>query len=156
MKPLNVSVRALVGFSLFPPDIMPVSSRLLSEGRAGHLARQAKSQAKSQARAEAALCWSGECEGMEVSIQGRMDLFDNTASPPLIEEIKLTGDILPQEASPEHLAQAACYGFMLCEKEDIPAAALRVSYVTAVGEEKAAFYKEMSREELQARFFELL
>ncbi|MDD4080375.1 MAG: ATP-dependent DNA helicase [Eubacteriales bacterium] len=152
MKPLNVSVRALVGFSLFPPDIMPVSSRLMAEGRAGHMARQAKSQA----RAEAALRWTGECGGVEVLVQGRMDLYDPAASPPLIEEIKLTGDILPQEASPEHLAQAACYGFMLCEKEDIPAAALRVSYVTAAGEEKAAFYKEMSREELRARFYELL
>ncbi|MDD3109984.1 MAG: PD-(D/E)XK nuclease family protein, partial [Eubacteriales bacterium] len=151
-KPLRVSVRALVGFSLFPPDIMPVSGRLMAEGRLGHQARQAESKAK----AEAALRWAGECCGTAVEVQGRMDLYDDTANPPLIEEIKLTGDTPPEEAFQEHLAQAAVYGFMLCEKEGLPSVALRVSYVTAAGEERAAFYEEMARDELRARFFELL
>ena len=148
-KPLRVSARALVGFSLFPPDIMPVSGRLMAEGRLGHQARQAESKAK----AEAVLRWAGECCGTAVEVQGRMDLYDDTANPPLIEEIKLTGDTPPEEAFQEHLAQAAVYGFMLCEKEGLPSVALRVSYVTAAGEERAAFYEEMARDALRARFF---
>jgi len=150
--PLRVSVRALVDFSLFPPDIMPVSSRLLAQGRAGHLAWQAKSQAQ----AEISLRWEGMCEGARVEVQGRMDLFDPKAQPPVIEEIKLSGDSVPEEARPEHLAQAACYGFMLCEQEALPEVALKISYVSAAGEERAAFYELLDREELKERFFELL
>ena len=149
---LRLSVRALVGFTLFPPDIMPVSSRLMALGREGHLNRQAASAA----RAESALRWTGECEGRQVEVMGRMDLYDAQALPPLIEEIKLCLDSAPLEAEPAHLAQAACYGHMLCERDDMEAVCLRVSYVSPAGEERAAFALEMDREALKARFFDFL
>lgn len=149
---LRVSVRALVGFSIFPPDIMPVSGRLMALGRAGHLARQAASAA----RAESALRWRGECEGLRLEVQGRMDLFDGSAAPPVIEEIKLAAGEAPAEPGPDHLAQAACYGFMLCERDGFAAVRLRVCYVSPDGEERAAFSRTMDREELRERFFALL
>ncbi|MGI6688073.1 MAG: ATP-dependent DNA helicase [Christensenellales bacterium] len=149
---LRVSVRVLVGFSLFPPDIMPVSMRLMALGRSGHLGRQAASAAK----AETALRWCGECEGRMVEVQGRMDLFDDSATPPVIEEIKLALGEAPDEASPEHLAQAVCYGHMLCQRDDMDQVTLRVCYVSPDGEERAVFIHPMSREELRERFFAFL
>ena len=149
---LRLSVRALVGFSIFPPDIMPISSRLMEMGRTGHLARQGQSSGQ----AERALAWQGMCEGQPVSVTGRMDLFDDRISPPLIEEIKLSLGDIPLSPLPEHLAQAACYGFMLCEREDMPAVTLQVSYVTPEGQLRASFREEISREALQERFFALL
>ncbi len=149
---LRISVRALVGFSLFPPDIMPVSSRLMALGREGHLNRQAGSTA----RAETALRWTGECEGHMVEVQGRMDLYDDSAMPPMIEEIKLALGDAPDEALPEHLAQAVCYGHMLCEQEEMAHVTLRVCYVSPAGEERAAFTEQMGRDTLRERFFALL
>ena len=43
---VRLSVRALVAFSVFPPDILPFSSALMEEGRQAHLSRQEKSGAR--------------------------------------------------------------------------------------------------------------
>jgi DNA excision repair protein ERCC-2 len=149
---LRVSVRALVGFSVFPADIQPVSKRLMELGRVGHLARQGQSQA----RAEAALSWEGEAEGLLLRLSGRMDLFDAEADPPLIEEIKLSPDLTPAEPLPEHLLQAVCYGFMLATRDGLYEVRLRVCYVTLQGDITAAFEETRTLEELRAAFYALL
>lgn len=149
---LRVSVRALVSFSVFSPDIMPVSKRLMELGREGHLARQGQSQA----RAETALAWEGEAEGLPVKVSGRMDLFDAEAEPPLVEEIKLSPNPAPAEALPEHLLQAVCYGFMLAVRDNLDEVGLRVCYVTRQGDITAAFDTVKTFGELSAGFFALL
>ncbi len=149
---LKASVRALVGFSFFPPDIMPVSRQLMELGRQGHLARQGESRAK----AEEMLRWEGEAEGFPVQVSGRMDLYDTHESPPLIEEIKLSPYPLPEASLPEHLMQAVCYGFMLTQREGIHEVCLRVSYVTRFGEVAASFSEIWEERRLRDAFFSLL
>ncbi|NLD01963.1 MAG: hypothetical protein GX674_01545, partial [Clostridiales bacterium] len=101
---VRLSVRALVAFSVFPPDILPFSSALMEEGRQAHLSRQEKSGA----RRELGLKYRGRRLGIEVDISGRMDLYDENTLPPLIEEIKLSPGVPPEEAKKEHLYQALC------------------------------------------------
>jgi DNA excision repair protein ERCC-2 len=151
-KALKVSVRALVNFSVFPPDILPVSSQAMELGRQGHLARQAESKA----RAETQLKWQGNLDNQPVEVTGRMDLFDVSAEPPLIEEIKLSPIKVPEAPLEEHLLQAVCYGFMLCERDQLPAVDLRVSYVTPAGHLTGEFSQRWDYERLKASFFALL
>ena len=149
---LRASVRALVEFSVFQPDITPTSSLAMELGRQGHLARQGESKA----RAETLLTWKGECEGTEVTISGRMDLFDDSAQPPLIEEIKLSPHLPPKEPYPEHRLQAVCYGFMLCQREGYEEVEIKVSYVRPDGSLTAEFSQTLGASTLEAAFFELL
>ena len=102
---IRLSVRALVAFSIFPSDIMPMSFSLMEEGRKAHLSRQEISGVKR----EQGLKFQGSRQGVDFYISGRMDLYDPDSTPPLIEEIKLSGDEEPEKARREHLYQALCY-----------------------------------------------
>lgn len=151
-KTLKVSVRALVNFSVFPPDILPVSSQAMELGRQGHLARQAESKAQ----AETHLKWQGILDSQAVEVTGRIDLFDVSVKPPLIEEIKLSPLTVPIAPLEEHLLQAVCYGFMLCERDQLPAVDLQVSYVTPKGHLTGKFTQRWDHAHLKASFFSLL
>ena len=149
---VRLSVRALVAFSVFPPDILPFSSALMEEGRQAHLSRQEKSGA----RRELGLKYRGRRLGIEVDISGRMDLYDENTLPPLIEEIKLSPGVPPEEAKREHLYQALCYGYMLCLRDSIGEVSVRVSYADLNGELTAQFERVYHMSELETLFFELL
>ncbi len=149
---VRLSVRALVAFSVFPPDIVPFSPNLMEEGRVAHLRRQQKSGAGS----ELPLRYRGRRRGYDVEVSGRMDLFDGQARPPLIEEIKLSGAEAPAEPRMEHLYQALCYGYMLCLRDGLDSVAVRVSYADLKGELTAQFEQVYGRAALEELFFGLL
>ena len=149
---VRLSVRALVAFSIFPPDILPFSSALMEEGRQAHLSRQEKSGA----RRELGLKYRGRRLGVQVEISGRMDLYDDSIEPPLIEEIKLSPGVPPEEARQEHLYQALCYGYMLSLRDSIGEVSVRVSYADIRGELMAQFERVYGMAELEKLFFELL
>ncbi|NLD34936.1 MAG: hypothetical protein GX653_08515 [Clostridiales bacterium] len=151
-SPIRLSVRALVEFSVFEPDIMPFSAALMEEGRLAHVGRQKASAARS----EVPLQWSGRRQGLDFQITGRMDLYDPTLSPPLVEEIKLCRGDAPAEARRAHRYQALCYAYMLCLQEGLPAIAVRVSYASTAGELRAAFDEVCTVDELEAVFCSLL
>lgn len=150
--PIRLSVRALVGFSYFAPDILPFGASLMEEGRAAHLRRQALSGAER----EVALSWQGSEQGLDFVVTGRMDLYDAGQTPPLIEEIKRSGDRPPEAPRPEHLQQALCYGYMLCLRDELPAVMVRVSYARTDGELTASFEERYEIERLREAFFALL
>ncbi len=132
----RVSVRELVGFSYFPPDIsMAGSVADMQAGTRAHLARE------NEQREEFEIEKPVRCElvrmGEHVTLFGRMDAF-KAGDPPCVEEIKRC--TRPPEAPlPEHLAQARLYGAMLAHSEGIQAADLRVVYVNDAGEPLRVF-----------------
>ncbi len=152
MDAVRLSVRALVAFSYFPPDITPLSPALMEQGRAAHLARQAQSGVSR----EVPLSWQGQAQGLDFLVTGRMDLYDAGSRPPLIEEIKLGSDEPPPAPLPEHRFQAMCYGYMLGRQEGIPRFLIRVSYVSLQGRILASFEEEFGFEALEEAFFGLL
>ena len=151
-RPLSVSVRALVGFSVFPPDILPLSRSLMQQGMEAHVSRQAASAGK----AETMLLWQGEAAGLPLRVSGRMDLYFDQMDPPLIEEIKLAPRETPEAPLPEHLLQAVCYGHMLCVRDALPAVDIKISYAQTTGQVSAAFLERWEKERLQTAFFDLL
>lgn len=152
MEPLCLSVRALVAFSLCPPDITPMSSLLMEKGRQAHLHRQEQSEA----RREMPLLWEGKVQGISLCVTGRADLCDLTADPPLIEEIKLCDDAPPPQPLPEHLAQAQCYAYILCAADGYQAVTVRVSYADVQGALRADDTQTYGFTELEQRFHALL
>lgn len=151
-RPLAVSVRALVGFSVFPPDILPLSPSLMNLGREAHVARQQETGGQ----AETMLMWEGEVEGLALRVSGRMDLYFDQADPPLIEEIKLSPQAVPQAPLPEHLLQAVCYGFMLCQRDRLHEVDIRVCYARTTGQVTADFVERWDQGRLKEAFFGLL
>ncbi len=154
MPEMKVSARRLVEFTHFPPDIVPTSAAAMELGMLGHVARQKDAGGKSESRLE----WSGVCEGMSVTVTGRMDVYDDSADPPLIEEIKLASTQYPAPDTPlpAHRAQAVCYAHMLCAREGFARVMIRVSYVTVQGEVLADFPEIIPAERAEAEFTALL
>lgn len=149
----RVSVRELVAFRYFPPDIAPMAGvREMLAGGEAHRARQAAHAAEYETerpvRAEVA------CGGYRVAVFGRMDGY-RAGEVPLVEEIKLCGKP-PDAPLPEHLAQARVYAALLAVSEGISAAEIRLAYVNEAGELVRAFCETMAREALLLFLTELL
>lgn len=147
----RVSVRELVAFSCFPPDITPAedAERMLAGGRA-HRARQAEAEGESEKVIRHAFL----CLGAEVTVYGRMDLFED-GDVPFVEEIKLSAQARP-EPLPEHRAQALCYGAMLTQEKPCGQVRLCVCYVNEAGEPLSRHEETLGRDELDAALKGLL
>lgn len=151
---LHASVRRVVEFTLQGGDIAPASLAAMQMGLRGHKARQEISGQT----AERTVRWQGECEGLALLINGRIDLLHENQDIPLIEEIKLISDAapLPDNAVPVHRMQAVCYAHMLCEELNLDTIAVQVTYVTEEGVLRAAFPEMLSRGEAASLFFSML
>lgn len=151
---LHVSVRRVVEFTLQGGDISPISLSAMQMGLRGHKARQ---EASGQT-AERTVRWQGECEGIALLINGRIDLLHGDRDVPTIEEIKLISPSapLPDAAVPVHRMQAVCYAHMLCEELDLAAVSVQVTYVTEDGVIRAAFPETLTAMEAKRLFFSML
>ena len=144
-------MRELVAFSYFPPDITPAedAERMLAGGRA-HRARQAGAAGES----EKSLCHAFSCLGADVTVYGRMDLFED-GDVPFVEEIKLGAQARP-EPLPEHWAQAVCYGAMLAKEKPCERVRLCVCYVDEAGEALSRHEETLDRDALATALQNLL
>ncbi len=143
----RVSVRELVGFTYFPPDIAPMAGvREMLAGAKAHQERQAvqadRFAVEKPVRADVPLM------GETVTVYGRMDAFMD-GEPPCVEEIKLC-HASPEAPLPEHLAQARLYGALLCLGAPLAAVDIRVSYVDEAGRLLREFAAVETREALLA------
>ncbi len=152
MTTLRVSARTLAEFTYFAQDLMPMSMQNMIMGQQGHRARQKGSEAQ----AECAVSWKGECAGLQFHVTGRIDLMDDTAQPPTVEEIKVLSGGEPSSVVPAHRAQALCYGFMLAQKNGLDAVKLHIHYVHRDGTTAASFIETLSLDDLTGGFFALL
>ena len=139
----RVSVRELVAFSYFPPDITPAedAERMLAGGRA-HRARQEGAGGEREKSIRHAFA----CLGAEVTVYGRMDLFED-GDVPFVEEIKLSAQAHPEPLA-EHWAQAVCYGAMLSKEKPCERVRLCVCYVDEAGEALSRHEETLDRDEL--------
>ena len=147
----RVSVRELVAFSYFPPDITPAedAERMLAGGRA-HRARQEGAGGESEKSIRHAFA----CLGAEVTVYGRMDLFED-GDVPFVEEIKLSAQAHPEPLA-EHWAQAVCYGAMLSKEKPCERVRLCVCYVDEAGEALSRHEETLDQDALTAVLQSLL
>ena len=152
-KPVvRISVRAVVETTLHESDLTPAASsaQRMQEGAVAHRARQSSAQER-EYRKEVALSADYEGEALTLHVAGRADgIFLREDGATVIEEIKLGAP--DQPLIPAHRAQAAVYGHMLLEGEDMDRVCLRVLYVDAHGGALAMYEEEPSRERLRAEF----
>ena len=146
----KVSVRTLVAFSYFSPDITPGAST--TEMLAGTRAHQARESAQAdEFETEKPVSDIVELDQETVTVFGRMDAF-REGDPPCVEEIKLCGRP-PEVPLPEHLAQTRLYGALLATAS--ATVELRVVYVNEAGEPMRVFTELADRPSL-SRFLQTL
>ena len=150
-RTFRVSVRELVAFSCFPPDILPAAdTEALLTGTQAHKARQAGFEGQTEQTIKHVF----ELEGAEILVFGRMDAFLD-GEEPFIEEIKHSKQP-PEVVRAEHRAQALCYAAMLAEERECAFVRFSVCYVNLEGEVLRAFEERLSKDELKAQMNELL
>ncbi len=151
---IRCSVRELIGFSFYPPDILP--TREAAQLMAGVLAHQGRQEKQREGyEIEKSISHVFACEGEGVLLQGRMDAFVDGAVP-VIEEIKHSEAFDADAAHPAHRAQALCYGAMVTRELARPSATLRIAYVDAAGEMIRCFEETLSADEMEAQVLDLL
>ncbi len=94
--------------------------------------------------------------GYEIEVQGRVDGFDDSSTPPMAEEIKtlrVPVSDLPDAVRDLHLAQLRLYGHLLCEMQGFEWIRLRLCYLNLNDDSETLVEKCFSRSAL-ARFFD--
>lgn len=140
----RISVRELVAFSFFEPDILPAGD--MSALLAGTLAHKAR-QARSEGEAEVSIKHAFSTPDGELLLYGRIDVLID-GEPPLIEEIKLGKDGW-KVPLPEHRAQAVCYAAMLALEKPCTSVKISVCYVDETGRALKSFEETLSANDLK-------
>lgn len=152
IEKIRMSVRAVVETTLHESDLSPssASARRMQEGAIAHRARQGSALEKDY-RKEVALSADYEGEALLLHVTGRADgVYEAIDGMTVIEEIKLGAE--NQMLVPAHRAQAAMYGHMLTQQENMEQIRLRVLYVDVRGGELAVYEETKSAHELHEEF----
>lgn len=148
---VRISVRELVAFSYFQPDILPsADASALLAGTRAHQARQKKSEGD----IEKSISHLFMVEGVSILVHGRMDAFAD-GEIPLVEEIKLGGGAMRAPLK-EHRAQVMCYAAMLSLEKPCDAVRFCLSYVSESGDVLCRFEECMQANELRVEMEALL
>ena len=161
MTEISVSVRSLVEFLLRNGDIDNTKG-----GRSSVDAMQAGSRihkklqkaAGSDYEAEVPLCLTVPFEDFMLRVEGRADGIITKKTGVTIDEIKGTYKDLLKLNAPDilHLAQARCYAYMVCIKEDLAKISVQVTYCNLETEAVRRFKETLTRQEITEWFTALL
>lgn len=149
---VRISVRAVVETTYHESDLSPASgaAKRMREGAAAHRARQSAAT-ETAYRAETALSADYVADTLTLHVTGRADaIFIREDGVPVIEEIKLGSDT--PELNPAHRAQALLYAHMLCQRDALPCAALRVLYVDPQGTPRISYTETLDAADLASEF----
>ena len=154
MNTVRASVRQVVEFSLHESDLSPAAfaARRMREGAAAHKARQsAGAKSETAYLAEQSLSAEYEQGAIALRVSGRADgLLLAPDGVRVVEEIKLGKE--DNLLIPAHRAQAAMYGYMLCQKEGLAGVRLRILYVDENGASVRLYEEDADSAQLQAEF----
>ena len=160
MQQIRLAVRQLVEFLLQTGDI---DSRFAGFDRANEGARihrKLQKQAGEGYQPEVFLSGSREVDGIRCTVEGRADgIFTDSEGRTVIDEIKTTG-VPSGEISAElnfcHWAQGMVYAALYAAQQDLPEAAVRLTYYQIDDDKIFYFTRYFSRDELEDFFLGLL
>ena len=160
MQQIRLAVRQLVEFLLQTGDI---DSRFAGFDRANEGARihrKLQKQAGEGYQPEVFLSGSREVDGIRCTVEGRADgIFTDSEGRTVIDEIKTTG-VPSGEISAElnfcHWAQGMVYAALYAAQQDLPEAAVRLTYYQIDDDKIFYFTRRFSRDELEDFFLGLL
>lgn len=126
----------------------------MQEGLKGHLMLQ--NAYTKDYRAEVPVKLQIEVNGIDLTVQGRIDGLMLADGECTVEEIKTTrkppSEVLAGDY-PVHWAQAEIYAFIMCRNENLTSCSVRLVYANLSGE-KNVFTRSYTCEELESLFFE--
>ena len=160
MQQIRLAVRQLVEFLLQTGDI---DSRFAGFDRANEGARihrKLQKQAGEGYQPEVFLSGSREVDGIRCTVEGRADgIFTDSEGRTVIDEIKTTG-VPSGEISAElnfcHWAQGMVYASLYAAQQDLPEAAVQLTYYQIDDDKIFYFTRYFSRDELEDFFLGLL
>lgn len=160
MQQIRLAVRQLVEFLLQTGDI---DSRFAGFDRANEGARihrKLQKQAGEGYQPEVFLSGSREVDGIRCTVEGRADgIFTDSEGRTVIDEIKTTG-VPSGEISAElnfcHWAQGMVYASLYAAQQDLPEAAVRLTYYQIDDDKIFYFTRYFSSDELEDFFLGLL
>lgn len=149
-----VNVRTLAETYYEAGDLFADLNRIdrMQEGLKGHLMVQS-AYAKDY-KAEVPVRLECEVEGVDLIVQGRVDGLVLTEDACTVEEIKTTRqppETISETDYPVHWAQAEIYAYIVTEKNNLPAATVRLVYASLTGA-KASFTRLYTHARLEALF----
>lgn len=163
-KEIKISVRKLVEFVLRAGDLdarFMGSSRVLDGTRLHQkLQRRRREEADTGGwdyAKEVAVSRSIDCEGLMLTVGGRIDGVIKNSEETAIEEIKSTEMPLAllEAGHTAHWAQAKCYGYLYASENQMDSIAIHLTYCQLDSEEIKCFMKTFEIEELKAYFDQL-
>ncbi len=157
MRVERINMRALAEFSLLTGDLYAegANAARMREGMLNHQALQGRYEDGMES--EVALELKVQTATCELVVSGRADGLKVAADHVTVEEIKSAAGRVSPDSYPAHWAQAQGYALMACIEHDIARATVRLVYVHSVASGALTrFTREFTRDELQARFDELL
>ena len=160
MQQIRLAVRQLVEFLLQTGDI---DSRFAGFDRANEGARihrKLQKQAGEGYQPEVFLSGSREVDGIRCTVEGRADgIFTDSEGRTVIDEIKTTS-VPSGEISAElnfcHWAQGMVYASLYAAQQDLPEAAVRLTYYQIDDDKIFYFTRYFSSDELEDFFLGLL
>ncbi|MGL5312367.1 MAG: ATP-dependent DNA helicase [Peptostreptococcaceae bacterium] len=158
-KTIKVSIRSLVEFIMRYGSIdnRYVGSVKAIEGIRGHQKIQ-KSYGDNYS-AEVPLKYNIDYEGLNISVEGRVDgiLIENDKV--IIDEIKTTTKdllLIDEDYNPLHWAQAKCYGYIYCVQNNLEEIDIQITYYNIDTKATRILRKTYSLIDLDKFFFWLL
>lgn len=160
MWEVSLSIRRMAEFLLNRGSIDARLGRGFDRALEGsRIHRKLQKEGGADYRAEVSLSIVAECGDFRYTVQGRADGILTHDGKTIIDEIKTTQQPLERitaDLNPAHWAQACCYGYILCEQEQLAGVTIRLTYVQADTGEIRRFYRDYSRSQLTDYFYDLL
>lgn len=148
---VQLSVRQLVEYAYRSGDIVSGfrSAAALAEGTRIHQALQTEYGPLDQKEHE--LKTELEYEGILFHIEGRCDGLLHTDDGVMIDEIKSSSGMLPEDgdgAPVVHWAQAICYAYIYALDHQLDEMRVRLTYVSSTTDERRSFVRVLSMSQL--------
>lgn len=156
---MRISVRNLVEFVLRQGDIdnRYVSPERAAEGSRIH--RMLQKNAGGDYRAEVFFSFDIDDFIVPLTVEGRADGIFTESGETFVDEIKTVTvpfEQVTEDYNELHWAQAMCYGFFLCEEENLQKINIRLTYFHVEEEKIKRFVRTFICEELHSFFYDLL
>ncbi len=156
---IRISVRNMIEFLLRSGDIHLAmsSSRALQQGTQIH--RKLQAEAGEDYQAEVRLYLETDFDGFSVLVEGIADGIFQDGEKVLIDEIKSTSmplELIDEEFSYLHWAQAKCYGWMFLSQTQVDSITIQLTYCHTKTNEIRQLHKDFSYKELEEYFTNLV
>lgn len=156
---IKLSVRRLIEFVLRSGNLDNRFGGFDRANLGAKLHRKLQKSAGKSYQPEVSLSFQQLYQNILFQIEGRADGIITEANEITVDEIKTTAmplELIDDSISKMHWAQAKCYGYFICQKQELSSIFIQLTYCHIDTEAIRKIKKEFSLEELEAFFFDLL